>query len=220
MKKRGLILCFAAFLTLCSGVDRAFAELITRSNFGVAGFYSVSDFVVDDNGNRIDESQYSESFISHVAVRYVNSLLEWSDSVFRQDTTGSESEAAQIYVIANQYLVVERASWEWMKSYRVWEADRTVFLYPENFIQPEGGDNTSPFLILGTRPEFVPEVSDINAVFFDNLRNTWYTQMSGAHVSVPEPSSLLLLGTALTGLFVSRKFLRKYSGGHTRNYPS
>jgi hypothetical protein len=27
--------------------------------------------------------------------------------------------------------------WEWMKNYRVWEANRKVFLYPENYIEPE-----------------------------------------------------------------------------------
>ena len=27
--------------------------------------------------------------------------------------------------------------WEWMKNYRVWEANRKVFLYPENYIRPE-----------------------------------------------------------------------------------
>lgn len=33
--------------------------------------------------------------------------------------------------------------WEWMKLYRVWEANRKVFLYPENWIEPElRGDKT------------------------------------------------------------------------------
>lgn len=27
--------------------------------------------------------------------------------------------------------------WEWLQSYRVWEANRKVFLYPENYIRPE-----------------------------------------------------------------------------------
>ena len=27
--------------------------------------------------------------------------------------------------------------WQWMKNYRVWEANRKVFLYPENYIRPE-----------------------------------------------------------------------------------
>ena len=35
--------------------------------------------------------------------------------------------------------------WKWRKSYRVWEANRKVFLYPENWIEPELRDDKSPF---------------------------------------------------------------------------
>jgi hypothetical protein len=33
--------------------------------------------------------------------------------------------------------------WEWMKHYRVWEANRKVFLYPENWLEPEWRDDKS-----------------------------------------------------------------------------
>jgi len=35
--------------------------------------------------------------------------------------------------------------WEWVKNYRVWEANRKVFLYPENYIEPELRDTKTPF---------------------------------------------------------------------------
>jgi hypothetical protein len=35
--------------------------------------------------------------------------------------------------------------WKWMKRYRVWEANREVFLFPENWLEPELRDNKSPF---------------------------------------------------------------------------
>src|SRR6266542_2099369 len=35
--------------------------------------------------------------------------------------------------------------WEWMKHYRIWEANRKVFLYPENWIEPELRDDKTPF---------------------------------------------------------------------------
>ncbi len=35
--------------------------------------------------------------------------------------------------------------WAWMKNYRVWEANRKVFLYPENWIEPELRTTKSPF---------------------------------------------------------------------------
>jgi ribosomal protein L7/L12 len=31
--------------------------------------------------------------------------------------------------------------WEWMKRYRVWEANRKIFLYPENWLEPEFRDD-------------------------------------------------------------------------------
>jgi hypothetical protein len=35
--------------------------------------------------------------------------------------------------------------WEWMKRYRVWEANRKVFLWPENWLEPELRDDQSSF---------------------------------------------------------------------------
>ncbi|MDO8948376.1 MAG: neuraminidase-like domain-containing protein [Desulfocapsaceae bacterium] len=35
--------------------------------------------------------------------------------------------------------------WKWMSKYRVWEANRKVFLYPENWIEPELRKDSSPF---------------------------------------------------------------------------
>lgn len=34
--------------------------------------------------------------------------------------------------------------WEWMKTYRVWEANRKVFLWPENWLEPELRDDATP----------------------------------------------------------------------------
>ena len=36
---------------------------------------------------------------------------------------------------------IDRDLWEWMKNYRVWEANRKVFLYPENWLLPELRDD-------------------------------------------------------------------------------
>ncbi len=37
-----------------------------------------------------------------------------------------------------------KSRWQWMKNYRVWEANRKVFLYPENYIRPELRDTKTP----------------------------------------------------------------------------
>jgi hypothetical protein len=29
------------------------------------------------------------------------------------------------------------AEWQWRKNYRIWDANRRIFLYPENWIEPE-----------------------------------------------------------------------------------
>lgn len=39
----------------------------------------------------------------------------------------------------------DREQWEWMRTYRVWEAARKVFLYPENWIEPELRDDKTAF---------------------------------------------------------------------------
>lgn len=41
--------------------------------------------------------------------------------------------------------VLKADHWKWMRNYRVWEANRKVFLYPENWIEPELRDDKSPF---------------------------------------------------------------------------
>lgn len=37
-----------------------------------------------------------------------------------------------------------RASWEWRRAYRVWEANRKVFLWPENYLDPSLRDDKTP----------------------------------------------------------------------------
>ena len=37
-----------------------------------------------------------------------------------------------------------KQEWEWRKNYRVWEANRKVFLYPENYLEPDLRDNKTP----------------------------------------------------------------------------
>jgi hypothetical protein len=40
---------------------------------------------------------------------------------------------------------IKAKQWEWMKRYRVWEANRKVFIWPENWLEPELRDDQSPF---------------------------------------------------------------------------
>ena len=47
--------------------------------------------------------------------------------------------------IKNQDFDDRRKRWEWMSRYRVWEANRKVFCYPENWVRSELRDDKSPF---------------------------------------------------------------------------
>jgi len=40
---------------------------------------------------------------------------------------------------------IDAELWDWVKLYRVWEANRKIFLYPENYLLPELRDDRSPF---------------------------------------------------------------------------
>jgi hypothetical protein len=40
---------------------------------------------------------------------------------------------------------LDKQQWSWMKNYRVWEANRKVLLYAENWIAPELRDDKTPF---------------------------------------------------------------------------
>lgn len=40
---------------------------------------------------------------------------------------------------------IDTHRWSWMKNYRVWEANRKIFLYPENWLEPEWRDEKTPF---------------------------------------------------------------------------
>ncbi len=40
---------------------------------------------------------------------------------------------------------IDKDRWAWMRNYRVWEANRKIFLYPENWLNPEWRQKKSPF---------------------------------------------------------------------------
>lgn len=52
--------------------------------------------------------------------------------------------------------------WKWRKYYRVWEANRKVLLYPENWIEPDLRDDKSPFFEELENELLQNEISDEN----------------------------------------------------------
>jgi SpoVK/Ycf46/Vps4 family AAA+-type ATPase len=46
---------------------------------------------------------------------------------------------------------VTRTNWSWLKRYRVWEANRKVFLYPDNWLEPRRTGKTMAFGVLAAK---------------------------------------------------------------------
>jgi hypothetical protein len=71
----------------------------------------------------------------------------------------------------------------WMKNYRVWEANRKVFFYPENWVEPELRDDKSPFFLELERHLSQAELSDdyVEAGYKDYLRKLHEV----SHLEVP-----------------------------------
>lgn len=51
----------------------------------------------------------------------------------------------EVDLLAKTDLDAKWKQWKWMKRYRLWEANRKIFLYPENWLEPELRDEKSPF---------------------------------------------------------------------------
>lgn len=82
-------------------------------------------------------------------------------------------------------------TWKWMKSYRVWEANRKVFLYPENWVEPELRDDKTPFFTQferDLRSNELDEVSVENAYkkYLLALHSVADLEVAGCHHQRPE----------------------------------
>jgi Tc toxin complex TcA C-terminal TcB-binding domain/ABC toxin N-terminal region/Neuraminidase-like domain/Salmonella virulence plasmid 28.1kDa A protein len=91
-------------------------------------------FLIDVEMGACMETSRIKQAISSVQL-FVQRCLVNLESIL--DPNGQEAGVSPSAISSEQ--------WEWMKHYRVWEANREVFLYPENWIEPELRDDKSPF---------------------------------------------------------------------------
>ena len=108
--------------------------------------------------------------------------------------------------------VLSRSRWDWMQRYRVWEANRKVFLYPENWIKPELRDDKSP---LFKELESALLQKDINP-------QTVHDALQSYLITVDEVASLKVVGLFIEqGLSQSgqRVNVKVHFVGRTRNAP-
>lgn len=61
--------------------------------------------------------------------------------VHRRRMNLEQSESDDVHVQTDS---IPADEWLWRKNYRVWEANRKVFLYPENWLEPDLRDNKTP----------------------------------------------------------------------------
>jgi hypothetical protein len=106
--------------------------------------------------------------------------------------------------------VLDRKRWEWMQRYRVWEANRKVFLYPENWIETDLRDDKSPFY-----KELESELlqNDVNK---DNVVNALKSYL----YKVDEVANLQVVGLYIEGTRTSGTWsedAKLHIFGRTRN---
>jgi hypothetical protein len=87
-----------------------------------------------------------------------------------------------------------KSQWTWMRNYRVWEANRKVFLFPENWLYPElRDDKSSSFKLLEAelgKGELSQEiVSDAFSSFLDDVTQMAQIQVLGMYEDVTRNTS-------------------------------
>jgi hypothetical protein len=118
---------------------------------------------------------------------------------------------------------IKADQWEWMKRYRVWEANRKIFLYPENWLEPELRDNKSPFfrdleseLLQADITDELAETALLN--YLEKLDEVSKLEISGMYLHEDEAGNevddILHVFGRTTG--ASRKYYyRRYDGNWT-----
>src|SRR5712692_1177620 len=85
------------------------------------------------------------------------------------------------------------ATWEWRKNYRVWEANRGIFLYPENWIEP---DLVLPDACLVSLRRVVAAVRARSAARAKRVRNPRVVRPKGVRLLLTRKSRVGALVTA------------------------
>ncbi|MCV2883323.1 hemopexin repeat-containing protein [Aestuariibacter sp. AA17] len=102
--------------------------------------------------------------------------------------------------------------WEWMQNYRVWEANRKVFLYPENYIRPELRDTKTPPFVTLEQDVNQGEINDDNMQKVFKTYLDEYTEVSRLKIG----GGYLYEEDALESQAVNKKLVLF---GHTKSDP-
>lgn len=149
-----------------------------------------SCFIPADNPEFV--SRYPQQFVdeSDIYAYYLMDVKMEPDMTISRIVQASASiqlfvQRAELGLEGQNVLTDEqRGEWEWMKNYRVWEAARKVFIYPENWIASDLRDDKTPFF--EELEERIQEFSDDHS----NLENALYEYLE----KVREVSSIEIIG--------------------------
>ena len=83
----------------------------------------------------------------------------------------------------NDTKAVLKERWQWMRNYRIWEANRKVFLYPENYIRPELRDTKTPEFKTLEEDLLQGDLSEFNIAQAFNRYIDRYTEVSRLTIS-------------------------------------
>mgnify|MGYP001057821509 CR=1 FL=1 len=108
--------------------------------------------------------------------------------------------------------ILDRERWDWMQRYRVWEANRKVFLYPENWIESNLRDDKSPFFKELEGELLQKDINKQNVI--DALKSYLY--------KVDEVANMEVVGLYIDGEKTSEKWNKEaklHVFSRTRNAP-
>jgi hypothetical protein len=108
--------------------------------------------------------------------------------------------------------ILDRQRWDWMQRYRVWEANRKVFLYPENWIESQLRDDKSPFFKELESELLQKDINKQNVV--DALKSYLYKMDEVANLEVV---GLYIHGTRNENMWSKNARMHVFS--RTRNAP-
>lgn len=127
-------------------------DLRKRKRDALAAYICWDSCLIPDNDFKTD-SRYPKKFVDEndIYAYYLMDVKMEPDMTISRIVQASASiqlfvQRAELGLEGENVLTDEqRGEWEWMKNYRVWEAARKVFLYPENWIASDLRDDKTPF---------------------------------------------------------------------------
>ena len=100
-------------------------------------------------------------------------------------------------------LAIPADQWEWRKAYRVWEANRKVFLWPENYLEPDLRDDKTPLFKQFEQDVLQKEINEQNVLdgysnYLAGFEEIGELQIAGAYHDQNAKSDILHLFAVTT----------------------